>query len=54
MSCPHRPASAWLTQLQRAKAESGGAAAAARPKTTIQDLVERANGGRVVVMMGWW
>jgi hypothetical protein len=40
---PHRPASAWLTQLQRAKVE---AVNSGKPRTTIQDLIDRLNGAR--------
>ncbi|KAF8064553.1 AVT1D [Scenedesmus sp. PABB004] len=43
MSSPHRPASAWLTQLQRAKTENSSSV---KPKITIQDVAERANGER--------
>lgn len=42
MSSPHRPASAWLTQLQRAKTENTNSI---KPKLTIQDVAERANAG---------
>ncbi|WIA18967.1 hypothetical protein OEZ85_003636 [Tetradesmus obliquus] len=42
MSNPHRPASAWLTQLQRAKTEN---TSSIKPKITIQDIAERANAG---------
>eukprot|EP00879_Flechtneria_rotunda_P017625 GHRR01018475.1.p1 GENE.GHRR01018475.1~~GHRR01018475.1.p1 ORF type:complete len:368 (+),score=150.24 GHRR01018475.1:315-1418(+) len=42
MASPHRPASAWLTQLQHAKTDNSNSV---KPKVTIQDIAERANAG---------